>query len=860
MRVRKLISAILLMVLVGGLAVILLRSGAFAPRRPAEPSEEPSSRPDDRSPALGSLPPRSIADSAPAAPSFARRVAVRVRDAEGRPLVNAALRLEYRTGQFVHRADVRVPAAARDGEIATGADGTVVLADFPGQRFWLVGSAGDRTGFLDLDPAYFGRTEDPVLVMLPPKRVEVSVRDKQGAPVPGVEVEATEGAPVSPARGWTDETGVARFDVTPIDAVQYALPQVKVMVKAGLIGTVWSEQVPWAPQGTTRIATEIAGAHVTRIVVIDDGKGPPTVSRRITVTPTTSNGFSFARGREFAGSTTYLGIFDLGSEVTFKLEEPGRRPFSKRVTLAGTGITHVLFDRGQGAARLRLHVVEASGADLARAVVMVSPDLPPKPAPEPAPDPAPSNFSRLQLSYDRGPEPIVWAPTDARGRIELDVDPDRPGSLVFRRCDLGQTWHPESQVTITHPAIRPGEIAEVTVRLPEIPTIVQGLVLDPDGDPVSGATVTLEPRPVGAEPQNLGGVTHTSGDDGTFSFRGNPPAAPQILRAIHPDLGRSQLVDLDARSDAPVVLQLVAFGTLTGRVLVAGIEDPPQVRLTLEPSSKLEPRFPAWRPVPDRRSVDVPPDGRFAVGGLPAGSYDVAILLDDVLVLTVPGVTIEPGRDCVDPRLHVTVGANVRVETVSVRDLSGKPIASARVTLHEGGSADDAPAWQTRSTGPDGKARVLLADDRPVLVRVLRGEYVRWRRDGASFPLEVLLSPLIDVPVVLDADGPIPTGGGYERYCVLLSGTNAGVHDSARQYRGYVRPPDAAVTVRHVSPGDYRVFLAPSATHIGPFGGNETNPGWIDLGTVTVLEGQVPPPLKLRVPLEDCRHLIGEVR
>src|SRR5262245_13289180 len=181
------------------------------------------------------------------APSTRRAVIVRVQDESGHPIASATVGLEYRWGQFVHMPERRFPeGATRQGEITTGAQGEVPLTDPPPGNSWLVGRAGELVGILELDASYFGRAKTLPLVMRPVRLVEVPIADSTGVPVPGLLVEAMDTLCVSPARAWTDDGGVARFEVTCIDRAAYEAREIRLRVYEWSPLCSFPPGVPWA--------------------------------------------------------------------------------------------------------------------------------------------------------------------------------------------------------------------------------------------------------------------------------------------------------------------------------------------------------------------------------------------------------------------------------------------------------------------------------------------------------------------------------------------------------------------------------------------------------------------------------------
>jgi hypothetical protein len=761
-------------------------------------------------------------------------VTITVCDAAGLPMPEASLRLEYRSGQFVHRATVRAPARARDDTVRTDARGQVLLEDAPTSGFWLVGLRGDLTGIVELDPAYFGRAAPPPLVMLPSRPVEVTVRDRNGAAVPGISVEARETLCVSRARAVTDDDGIARFEVTCIDRRLYEAAEVGVTVHSGFPHPTWPPPVRWAERGPTRLAVVVDPVPVVRVVV-DGDAGTDRVARTLSWEAPGSGGSTLPwwtglPAQDFVGGRTAIGGLPPDADVVLTLAEPGRRPSKVTITTPGRGETReVVIGRGVPAARLRVRVIEAPDVPLSGVRVIVET----RPGPGALPD-----F-------------LADTETDAAGRFDFEVAPETPGDFVLRRCDLTLF------AGLVHPALQPGEARDVTVTFAPARVVARGVVIDAAGAPVEGAVVTLAE---GAPPAGRA-TTRITGPDGTFTFRG-AAASPIAIRAHDPAKGSSDWIPLEVPAP-PVALELAPCGALVGRLRAApGLPRLPMT-VTIEPSDRAGQKISCWPPPPEWRTAPVPDGGAFALAGLPRGPYDVRVHLGEVLVLSAPRVDVPAGQDGSDPRLDdVVVGEGLRDAVVHVRDAAGAPVADAGVVLLE---CPDAPAgtapWQRRTTGADGAARFLVPRGAAVAVCVTRGGAVPFRRSCSEFPFTVTIAPQVDLPVVVTSEGRLPTTDQFTRYCLCLTRVGEDPPGSAglpREHRAWFAPTSTSFTVSNVNPGEYEVSLAPSGMHVGGLGAwSFETPEWLALGHVSVAGHEDRRPVELRVPLAECRRLLG---
>jgi len=129
-------------------------------------------------------------------------------------------------------------------------------------------------------------------------------------------------------------------------------------------------------------------------------------------------------------------------------------------------------------------------------------------------------------------------------------------------------YSPSAPVELTLP--RPADADPLLLVLPS-PAAAEGVVVDPDGNPVAGAVVTLatEMRKLLARLEGKLELPETySADDGTFRLKGLSPGDMGLF-ADHPDFAASAVETVEVASGTitqGVTLVLRKGGTLTGEV------------------------------------------------------------------------------------------------------------------------------------------------------------------------------------------------------------------------------------------------------------------------------------------------------
>jgi hypothetical protein len=256
----------------------------------------------------------------------------------------------------------------------------------------------------------------------------------------------------------------------------------------------------------------------------------------------------------------------------------------------------------------------------------------------------------------------------------------------------------------------PGELdagSQRTVNVSLPPKLAAtGIVVDESGRglPGAGINAVLAPGMLRRDFSlyRSGGFTR-SGTGGRFRLANLGTGMPYSLRVNLPGFApaTAELPAREAGTPAQPELRIVmrvgrqATGTVVdgSRAGVAG------ARVTLRPSASGD----LIRRLMDTNDKDAPATtdarGRFAVGHLPAGTYDLLIGARGFAPLTVPGLVLPEGQGTTDLGT-VMLGAGAAVEG-RVVDPQGRPIDGAEVRIAKGGRGMMIPFSRGDSSPPD---------------------------------------------------------------------------------------------------------------------------------------------------------------
>lgn len=257
------------------------------------------------------------------------------------------------------------------------------------------------------------------------------------------------------------------------------------------------------------------------------------------------------------------------------------------------------------------------------------------------------------------------------------------------------------------------DLGDVILREP--PVVVTGRVVDPAGEPVAGADVTL----TRGTPKDLVLDQTRSDGDGAFALRSVERDVPFALSVEKHRYRTIRVSCAGPSTDLEITLE--PTGGVAGRLLFGGL-----------PRDELEVRVVQGR----YRSLDVESDrnGEFVVWGLRTGlcAFKVRFRGEFEELVRVVRIEVEAGRLTRDPRLRsIDVAEGLERLTVTVVDEQGTGVAGARVngrfTTDENGEA----VLFTRSLPVD--VRAVHVEE-----RVTRGTA---RINGVGEDVTLVLSP-----------------------------------------------------------------------------------------------------------------------
>ncbi|HET9226367.1 MAG TPA: carboxypeptidase-like regulatory domain-containing protein, partial [Thermoanaerobaculia bacterium] len=360
----------------------------------------------------------------------------------------------------------------------------------------------------------------------------------------------------------------------------------------------------------------------------------------------------------------------------------------------------------------------------------------------------------------------VRAPSGTRGRIE--------GTAAGHTRDL-RRWQREENVPVTLALERAAPIS--------------GQVVDEAGKPLQDAEVTTVSNP--EDMRSSQGIWSTrSGPDGRFVLRQLPAGRPHSLKATLQGFAPALQV---ADSKAPARLVLRRGATVFGRVVDG--EGVPVAGADLKLSSS---RISVMSAIPSQNmdfAAVSDAEGRFRIGNVSAGRFDLRALRRGFAAALVPGVTIEESEPRTDVG-EIALQPGGSIEGIVV-DESGKPVEGAAIMMTPGGSEglmmEDPFFFHRRplETGEDGKFRIEdLPRGRQVSLEVMHSELVSQEVSGVEIPTAEPLRIQLERPRRVEGRVTDRLGEPVAGARVIVStGTSAGIGS----FRG-MRSRGAAVT------------------------------------------------------------------
>jgi uncharacterized GH25 family protein len=386
------------------------------------------------------------------------------------------------------------------------------------------------------------------------------------------------------------------------------------------------------------------------------------------------------------------------------------------------------------------------------------------------------------------------------------------GSFVLEDRSPGEPL----DLAVSHPSYGPGSVPGVTapsetpVRIVLQPTArVSGRTLDPDGKPVTGASVFLseeESKSFGGQSALMASGRFHRGitdDEGSFSFDGVSPG-PFNLSARAPRRQEAELANLELKAGQDLTgldLVLPPGAEVSGKVLSP--EGRPVADAEVAVVQASENGFPAFSSL--RATTDG--DGGYRINGIPPGRHTLEARAEgyrravrDVEVTAAAAVDFALER-----------GLEISGRVV---DDAGSPVPGARLLLIAGQNAFNSPRTASEA---DGTFRFSGLQDGTYRLAALKDGYTSDRK-GTTVTLAG--APVSGLEVKLSGGGTITgrlTGVEFSQLSRVRISTNG-------PERGRV-DPEGNYQISHLSPGEWTVTAVVPDTPLHAEGRVTLEPG-----------------------------------
>lgn len=453
--------------------------------------------------------------------------------------------------------------------------------------------------------------------------------------------------------------------------------------------------------------------------------------------------------------------------------------------------------------------------------------------------------------------------TGSGGEFEvLPSEPIRKESKARLVCEIGQGSSSEKTVSLAVEDLRWGDVIELgdlVFDVEPIEVLAGGRVLDPLGEPLSGAKVVLfskffeDPRTGECVWTEVHQVTATADRNGCFEVRGARPKESLGLAASKRPYVSEDVVPIRA-GESGIRLQLTESGALEGSVVPPVGIPPQQIEILVRGCDADVTRRPGGLPVGSMNSVHPESSGRFGWPILLPGLVDLEVRLEKgEPICIIDRVLVEPGRTNRDSRLQaMDLGALVLCFAVIVKDQDGKGIPGAEVTI----GSDGQPGYLEVEADDKGHARIA-ARPPAVDVTVVAPGFRPVRRNAvASDQIVILTEPAIEVRLTLPED--LRSLGEGEKLLVWLSTASGNRSPGLRMRTGIME----AFTATHrtvsgwvPSSGDYQLCMMYSEPSGRRSAGIDCRPVF-QVGTVYGVQDFVVP---VRAgDIEDARRMLED--
>jgi hypothetical protein len=274
-------------------------------------------------------------------------------------------------------------------------------------------------------------------------------------------------------------------------------------------------------------------------------------------------------------------------------------------------------------------------------------------------------------AYPRNSSSFQTVRTDANGAFAARVPPGEQFVYVASSTPADGFGRPSpDSKTVT---ISDGQTASVEFRLPRVLMVpVKGKVVDPDGNPVAGASIftSSDDSPMF---QNM---AITTGGDGTFQTLPMPRTGQLQIRARFKDLATSKALAVNRASHGDVVVQLEknALASISGRVLDPQGQPIKGAQILLIIRTGRNYAF-------GQNGGSTDEQGYYTVASLWADAvYSVEAMRDGYGMANTSDLRLEPGQTTRARDLTLYK----RDSTIAgvLLDADGKPIAGTRINLN----------------------------------------------------------------------------------------------------------------------------------------------------------------------------------
>ncbi|MEE2857684.1 MAG: carboxypeptidase regulatory-like domain-containing protein [Planctomycetota bacterium] len=322
----------------------------------------------------------------------------------------------------------------------------------------------------------------------------------------------------------------------------------------------------------------------------------------------------------------------------------------------------------------------------------------------------PISRALVQIDQNWGGGDSTSSDSEGRFRLVLEVGGDRIVVTARGFARFSQDILDEG-----------GDLGDLVLSPAEL---VEGLVLSPDGSPLSGARVTASEQVEGSRRQRRASSTAWSDVNGSFKLELPQPDRRWGIKGSFPLLLESDVLTVEPRGNNVTGVQLVlrwgaeVSGTVVGEgVAVVGAS----VTLSYGRSRNRN------------RSARTDEAGQFMIRGLEAGTFSLRASAEGFGDARIDQIVLAP-----DEQRRVEIQLRREAElTGIVIDHFGAPMASVRVSV-----SDSSGAWRRSNTADDG--RFSIDQLAPGLVNI-RAEATGFMRstlsdiDPALGPIEIVM-------------------------------------------------------------------------------------------------------------------------